>query len=330
MIRIRSLWPVGVLAAVAAWVGVNLASRTPEAAAAGPIAQIIVPADGFKLRQGRTTAVRVRVQPGDHPLQGWTVRLRQPDGSESELATATQPVFDRDVALVAAEELTLGETYTLSLEATDTAGVTADAKVGFLIPDPQYTLIPLEPGNVLPLALYGLSVDASGDTISFVGRNVNRSNIDVLILNPKPGLLRTIVVPLAATEGQKLSRDGLQFFFFAIANNGTFIDYFGLTTATLTQGPATSSELFTIDRTGRWIAYQALDPTIPNPNGMPGGALQYFLYDHDSGEVLQLTHDPRAIVYPDPLDDAACPRTIGTTPLISEDGTTAVLITGVL
>src|ERR1700675_3347263 len=181
MIRMRSLWPVGVLAGAAAWVGVNLATKTPQAAAAGPIAQIIAPPPGFKLRQGRTASVRVRVQPGDRPLQGWTLRLRSPDGSEDQLATAAQPVFDRDVAQVLAEGLTLGETYTLTLDATDTAGVTADAKVSFLIPAPQYTLIPLEPGNVLPLALQGLSVDASGDTISFVGRNVNRSNIDVLI-----------------------------------------------------------------------------------------------------------------------------------------------------
>ena len=82
MIRMRSLWPVGVLAGAAAWVGVNLATKTPQAAAAGPIAQIIAPPPGFKLRQGRTASVRVRVQPGDRPLQGWTLRLRSPDGSE--------------------------------------------------------------------------------------------------------------------------------------------------------------------------------------------------------------------------------------------------------
>jgi Tol biopolymer transport system component len=306
-----------------AYMLVSSAAKTPQAAAAGPIAQIIAPADGFKLRQGRTTAVRV--QPGDHPLQGWTVRLRLPDGSESELATATQPVFDRDVAQVAAEALPAGEAYTLSLDATDTAGVTADAKVSFLIPDPQYTLIPLEPGNMsrLKSSLAALSVDDSGHVVSFGGLPAPRgSNYDILILNSATPLLRTIAVPVASSDGLGLTRDGRRFLLKAL----TTIDYFDLTADAIVSGPASTSFLFTTDRTGRWIAYQASDPTIPNPNGMPGGALQYFLYDDDTQTLRQLTHDPRAIVYSAEPD--ACPRTRGTIPLTSADGSTMVLVTG--
>jgi hypothetical protein len=103
------VWPAGLLPAggllvALAWVTSNLAGRE-SAPIGGPTVQITAPASGFKLRQGRTMAVRVSVHAGQQPLQGWTLRLISSQSDATELAEGTEAVDDRAVAQVAAESL---------------------------------------------------------------------------------------------------------------------------------------------------------------------------------------------------------------------------------
>ncbi len=319
------LLPIGGVAGIFLWPGSNVSAPVPLVAA-GPIAQITAPVPGFKLREGRTMAVRVRVEAGDQPLQSWSLKLSGPGHPDEQLASGVLPVDDQPVAQVAADDLTLGEQYQLVLDATDTAEATAEARLEFLVPDPQYTLIPLEPGNFSQAPFEGLSVDASGTTIAFGGTGVKRLNVEVSVLNSPAAILKSIFVPLASTEGQKLSADGLRFFFYGISSASSSIDYVVLAPGVLSEGPPTSSALFTVDTTGNVIAYQSVDPAIPPPGGGSGGSMQYFLYNTDSQTARQITRDPEAVVYSNG-DLTACPQTLATTPLISGDGTTVVLIT---
>ncbi len=317
------LLPIGGVAGIFLWPGSNVSAPIPLVAA-GPIAQITAPAPGFKLREGQTMAVRIRVKAGDQPLQSWSLKLSGPGHPDEQLASGVLPVDDQPVAQVAADGLTLGEQYQLILNATDVAGGTAQAELALLVPDPQYTLIPLEPGNFSRTILTGVSVDDSGHVISFGGEPAARGlNWDVFILNTASGTLRTLGVPVGnSSAGLQLSADGNRFFFKGV----TGIDFFDLDTGNLIHGPETSSFLFSFDRTGHHIAYQAPDPNIPDSTGGSGGSLQYYLYDTDSQEAREITQDPQAIVY-DGGNPAACPQTFGTTPIISADGSTVVLVT---
>ncbi|MFI5364032.1 MAG: hypothetical protein ACHQ4J_00260 [Candidatus Binatia bacterium] len=300
--QIRSVWPIGLFFAAVTVVAVALRDTAPV----GPSVQITAPVAGFKLRQGQAMSVRVSVQAGQRPLQAWTLRLLGPGGADTELATGNQPVTDRAVAQVVADGLSAGETYTLSLEAEDTGGVNTSADVSFLIPDPQYTLIPLEAGNMSLPFWFGLSMDSSGNIVAMGGNQFD----DVQVVDAIDNAYTTIHLNLQGSGAFQLSGDGLRLVF-----GGTFGTTFAfgslaLDTQALTQGPlSNTTNWFSTDRTGRRLAFQStfdLDPSVGNSGSTP----QYFLYDFTTTEIQQLTNDPNAVNYSRPCD---------TTPLISAD-----------
>jgi hypothetical protein len=320
MTRFSWGWSAALAAVSAAWWGISILRGAPIARAAGPLVQITAPALGFKLREGRTTPVRIRVEPEARPLLKWTVRLTGPQSTDTELAAGTRGVYGQ-VGTVAADGLAPGERYTLVLEASDTDGAASRAEVTFLVPDLQYTLIPLEPGNFLRNFLDGLSVDASGSMISFAGSPAGRRDFEIYFLNSAAGTLKKVELPLATSEGQKLSPDGRRFFFRELLA----LDYYDLETGTLIVGPATQADFFNTDSTGRIVALQSqndLDPSVGNPSH----TVQYFLYDDSTKAARQLTNDPQAIIYSSNED--YCPATLGTTPTISSDGNTIAIVTG--
>ena len=299
-----------------AFVAVSITGKTQVALAAGPSVHITVPSGGFKLRQGRTMAVRARVQPGDHPLAGWALRLQGPQNNATELASGAKGVDDGPVAQVKADALAPGEPDTLVLEAADTAGMTASDRVSFLIPDPQYTLVPLDSGNNSRPTWSGLSMDSSGNVVAMGGNQFG----DVQVVHAAENDFATIHLNLASSDAIRLSGDGQRLIFDGGFPGTVFsaLGIFVLDTQAITEGPVGNpSSLISTDRTGRWIAFQSgfdLDPGVGNP----GGALQYFLYDAATTEVRQLTSDPKAIDYSGPCS---------TDPVISGDGTTVAFAT---
>lgn len=322
MLGIGWRWPTGLAAVLAAGIAVMLRGTPPPTAVAdGPVVAITAPASGFKLRQGRTTAVRARVQAGAWPLRDWTLRLRGPRAPADALASGSAAVADRTVAQVGADALVAGETYTLALSATDGVGHTATTELSFLIPDPQYTLIPLEPGNLSHLVSSGLSMDASGNLVAMGTTRFG----DIAIFDAVTNKLRTVHLDLQGSDNFRLSGDGQRIVFGGVFPEAGFLRGIGvldLASQKITQGPRTAAtNLFTTDRAGRLVAFQSnfdLDPRVGNPDG----ALQYFLYDAVTNEVRQLTADPNAIRY-----EGACPSISGTTPAISADGGTIALVT---
>jgi Tol biopolymer transport system component len=289
---------------------VNQPALTP---ADRPVVQIVSPSDGSKLRQGRTMDVRVHVEPGARPLAHWALRLSGYLG-ERELASGGQVVTGRVVAQLAADTLVPGETYRLTLTAQDADEATGIAQVRFLVPDPQYTLGPLEPGNLSRTFFYGLSLDGSGNLVAQGGNRFG----DVLLVNTADNT-RQVLRP-GEPEEFHLSADGQRLIFGGSGlDSHRGLNIAELATGAVRPGPRTDAFLFfTTDAAGRRIAFQSnfdLDPRVGNPDG----TLQYFLYDDETKEIRQLTNDPDAIVY-----GSDCPSSDGTTPAISEDSTTVV------
>jgi hypothetical protein len=317
----RWTWLSGVRVAAASWVCLMSAEPPPSWALAGPVAQIVEPRNGLKLRQGSSIPIRIRVDSRQYPLWEWTLVLKGSSGTNRTVAIGDQIVDDRPVAELAADALTPGEPYELLLEADDVNGTHAGDRLDVLVPDPQYALIPLEPGNRLGHMFAGLSMDASGDLVAFGGASPH----EVRFANAATGVFSQTPAPIASSEGFHLTADGQRFYF-----NGNFISDTGtLNLASLSlgdladiiRGPVTNSASFSVDGTGRRIAFQSsadLDPHGSDPNG----ALQYFWYDDLTKEIRQLTNDPHAVDY-----DVNCPRLLGTTPLISIDGQTVVFAT---
>jgi hypothetical protein len=319
MARIPWVSSLALLVTSAAWLVLATLTETPRVGEGGPTARIIAPPPDFKLREGRTTPVRVRVETKGQPIREWTLRLLGPQGTEVDLASGGRPVFGLQVAEVAGDDLIVGETYTLALDAEDVAGASASARLSFLVPDLQYTLIPLEPGNFSRNFLDGLSVDASGNLISFGGSPTTGSNVEIFFLKSATAALTRVELPLASHESHKLSRDGRRFFF----NGVTTISYYDLEAQRIVVGPVTGALYFTTDYSGQVIALQSeqdLDPSVGNP----GRSLQYFLYDERAGTVRQLTSDPQAIIYSQ--DDDFCVTMRGTTPLLSASGNTVIFV----
>ncbi len=287
----------------------------------GPLAEITAPPPGFKLRAGRTLVVAVHVEAREHPVQSWAVRLSGPNGLDNALAQGEGAV-SRSVAQVSADTLSAGETYDLILSANDTAGGSTSATVSFLIPDPQYTLIPLDAGSMIGMSFGALSLDASGNRIAFGGK-WKANSADLLILDAPTATLRVFDLRLFSSSGSKLTKDGQRLFFPGIFTN---LDDYGIGFVDVEGGAIngivpTASQFFSIDRRGRRIAFQSqhdLDPSIGNPVG----TLQYFVYDEETRRVTQVTADPHAIDW-----NASCPRLGGTTPLISADGSIVVFVT---
>ncbi|MFQ5668349.1 MAG: hypothetical protein ACE5I7_18220 [Candidatus Binatia bacterium] len=303
------------VASAAGVVGIVVQSRAPVAG--GPIAQITAPLDGFKLRQGRTATVRVHVAPGTQPLRDWGLRLLAPDGSADELARGGEGLTNGAVAELSAHALEAGVRYTLELRAHDTAGAEAAARVSFLIPDPQYTLVPLEPGNFSVGVEATLSIDAFGDLVAFGGPRTGASaDAEIVLFYPKVPALRSVRVTIASSEGQQLSKDGRRFFFRGgpPQPSGIGIGFLDLRTDQFTPVAPGGEQLFTVDHGGQRLAFLALDPD--------SNTEQYYLYDEATQEVRQLTTDPQAFRL-----NRVCPQPIGATPMLSGDGDTVALIT---
>jgi hypothetical protein len=271
-----ALLPVGGLVIALPWLTSDLTGRGP-AVSGGPIVQITAPTSGFKLRQGRTMAVRVRVQPGTRPLAGWTLQLLDSQSKTTELASGTEAVDNRDVAQVAAADLVAGETYTLVLQAADTARARETGQIDFLIPDPQYTLIPLEPGNNSRPMWSGFSMDANGRLVVMGGYRFG----DVIIIDTATNTARTLHLDLQNSDAIRLSGDGQRLIFGGGYGTGWTLALVDLATDAITDGPATRfAGLFSTDFMGQRIAYKS---------GGDLNGLQYFLYDDSTKTTRQLT-----------------------------------------
>jgi hypothetical protein len=309
------LLPVGGLVVALAWVTSNLVGR--ESAVVGsPAVQITAPASGFKLRQGRTMAIRISVHAGQRPLQSWTLQLIGPQSDATELAEGTESIDDRPVAQVAAQDLTPGETYALTLQAVDSSGAAASDRVSFLVPDPQYTLIPLQPGNMSRPVSSGLSMDASGNRVVMGTTRFG----DLAILDAATNAVQSVHLELQGSGNFRLSGSGQRIVFGGAFPRLGFTRALGildLTSGAITQGPLTAStNLLSTDDTGARVAFQStfdLDPALGNADHSP----QYFLYDDETKQVRQLTSDPNAINYLGPCS---------TDPLISADGRTVAFL----
>jgi hypothetical protein len=189
-----------------------LLSAVHASAFEGPVAQIVAPSDGFKLHAGRIVAVRVRVEPAQVPIRNWTLRLTDAGGATHEIARGTEPVPNEVIAEIAADALEAGSTYTLILRAADTAGTSAEAQSSIRIPDPQYTLIPLEARNLARGSEHSLALDASGN-LSIIGGRA-RFGGELIVRDSSVGTVRRVYIQLSSSSGLVLSRDAQRLFYF--------------------------------------------------------------------------------------------------------------------
>lgn len=322
MMHFGSKLLAGILAGTTLSLGLMMSARRAPEGGAQPVAQIIAPVPAAKLRKGQTVPVRVRVQPGAHPVRRWQLSLLGPS-SERELAAGTVALADQAVAQLVADQLVPGEPHALSLQVEDIAGTTVDARVSLFVADPLYTLIPLEPGNLSRPVFEGLSVDGSGRFVSFGGGVLEGTLDGVFVRDSLAGTVRRIVVRRSGTGGQKLSRDGRRFFF--AGSDG--VSFYDLQSDEIVEGPQTNSFFYNVDHSGGVWVFQSnfnLDPDVGNYDRKT----QYFAYDHETKTVRQLTTDPQAIVLNAP-SGAYCPQRYGTIPLITADGATVVFTTHV-
>jgi hypothetical protein len=262
--------------------------------------------------------VVIRVVHTVAPLREWKLRLVAPDDAATDLASGASDVDRQTVATVSAGQLLPGEQYRLRLEARDGAAGVAEAETLFRVPEPQFTLIPLEPGNSSRDFAFGRAIDAAGDLIA-IGGKILSVGIVLKLLHRPTGTWREIEAPVGSTTGQKLSPDGRRFYFWDDFGSGVGLVELDSDAARLVI-PRTS-ELFSVDRTGRRVAFQRQTTGAETP----AGTYQYFLHDEVTRETRQLTAAPDAIRLDAPSD--MCPRPFATTPLITADGTTVVFLT---
>jgi hypothetical protein len=295
-----------------------LSREAPMPTADGPAVKILAPPSPTKLRVGRTVPIRIEVRARTYPISEWVLVLEAAASDTVELARGSTAVAEGVVARLTAESLRAGIEYTLRLSARDIFGGESTTDAAVLVPDPLYSLIPVEAGNFSRRTQYGLSLDESGTLIAFGGENYG----DIRMFDVPTSSLTQFHVPLAASEGQKLTADGRRYLFRQLSKLG----FYDLRSQMLLDGPSATSAFFSADRTGRLIAFQSnfdLDPSVGNPDR----TLQYFLYDDETKAVRQLTNDPNAIIYNS--NYPFCPGIIGTTPMISGDGSTVVFMTSV-
>jgi hypothetical protein len=328
----RTLTAVGHASAVrTAMVLLFAVNLVMSAAAQGvPRAEIVAPPNGAKLRRGARLAVQVRVESGDDPLAAWTLSLLGPlateeeepgpGSSEQEIASGGELPPDGVVWELTAAGLTAATWYRLRLRVATEAGARAETDVALFVPDLQYSLIPLDPGNFSVGQPAGLALDSTGDLVAVAGPGFE----EVRIINAATGNRRKFPIPLASSEGQKLSRDGKRFFFRGSFPQGAGIlfalGFLDTGDGSLTVGPAAPSPLFGVNRSGDRVVFQDV------VRGEEALFLAYFLFTQADGEIRQLTTDPNAIVErPRP---SYCPQQLGTAPLLSADGSHVVVITG--
>jgi hypothetical protein len=290
-----------------------------RAPAARPVAQITAPAPGTKLRLGATLAVRIRAVHAAAPLRAWSLRITGPSGFSQEIAGGTADVDDVQVATIPAEGLSAGVDYQLRLDVEDSADAVSRAETAIRVPDPQFALIPLAPGNRSVDFVSGVFIDGGGDHVAISGPN--GKSLD--ILERSTGRWRHNQLPDAASSWQ-LSRDGKRLFVRTdLGPTGIGVGFVDLESSELTAVVSGAGGLYSIDLGGRLVAVQKEPPGLPPPDEFP--QLQYFLYSDSGTQIRQVTNDPAAIRRQVAQDD--CPQLGGSKPLITADGEHVVLIT---
>jgi hypothetical protein len=285
------------------------------AAASRPVAQILAPASGAKVRNGQQAPVTILVQGGDG--LSWQLSLLGPGEDATMLASGAGAVAGATVAEIDPAALVAGQSYTLTLTATDSAdGATAAAT--FTIPDPQYTLIPLESGNMSQTLNSTYAVDGPGRQIIFSAGVADPPPLD--LLERQSGHRKQLSIPQDSNEGLKFSGDGTRLFYTGFFHEGGFLVE-GLGYQDLASGTnvlfvdQAAYPFFTVAYAGQRVALQTFPPDRMTE--------QYFLYDRATNAMRQLTSDPAAIdFYSD------CTAQLGTLPMITADGGTVVMITG--
>ena len=300
---------------------------TASPASAAPFVQFIHPPQEFKLREGRSLGVRVNVEARSEALKEWRLLLSGGGRPEPlELVRDEGEVHGQVVETVKAEDLTLGEVYQLTLEAEDEAGATSSVQVTFRVPDPQYAIIPIDTGD--------LSVTTSKDSASTGaadGRPSDGGRPDRSLLLDTRDRLPAHSRVSGWSELRAASGRGWQALLLSRAvlrRGSSTVVQSDLSRRTMDRSvevPRTDTQLFSVSRDGRWVAFQSvydLDPSVGNPERQN----EYYVYDFETQEVHQLTSSPDAIVKI--ADPNRCPQIIGTTPLISGDGSRVVIVTG--
>ena len=301
-------------------VGVSILTadyREPANAASSQLVAVITaPAPGTKLRSGQTMTVDVTVRAPSDVAVSWTVVLQHASDAPRTLASGDGVLENQGVAELAAADLVRGEQYTVTLSVSDGAGGDAEADAPFLVPDPLYELIPLEPGNhnrYSPLDTYFL--DATG---GLVGTSGDASfPEDLVLLSRSTGQRRKVSVYTGDNSGVWLTADATRLYslgYTPVSDGARFgIGYLDLSTATLQFAASSGSDWYTVSGNGHQVAYQGAGP------GGPG----YLLWDEDTQQIQQLTNSPDAILH----SDTDCTSFQGTGPLISRDGSEVVFIT---
>jgi Tol biopolymer transport system component len=283
-------------------------------------AQILDPSPGLKLRQRQSLSVRIRAEGGADSGVSWSLTLEENDNRESSLlATGTGPVHGEIVTQVPAEKLTAGAAYLLRLSVS-VATETRTADTSFVVIDPQYVLIPFEEGNYYRPAYPIHGTDASANLLVYSGEVAYPK--EIIFVDRASGRRKSAIIRVLDTQGVKLSSDGSRLYsresFLQPGNLYTSgLGFFDVESGQSTLVASEGSTRYSLDASGRRLVYQGLSPDR---------TLQYFLYDETSGETRQLTDDPRAVILSG--SSTVCPRPLGTTPLISGDGSTVVVITG--
>ena len=278
----------------------------------------MAPAPDSKVGPNGVVDVRIRVlglEAGE-----WVLTLDGPSGAKQLLAQGAGDRDDFVVARVYANSLVAGASYRLALQQDEVAG----AEMTFRVTDPKFQAIPIDSGNFSQeVYSFGWSVDASGTVLGLGGRTQDDT---IIFFNTDTWERNTFPFERGNSEGGKLARDGKRYFSYASfpppAGDGSLgLGFINSETGQLTLVDSNGLFLFDVSVDGNRAVYQGL---VPNPSGA-GFTRQYFLWDEGRSERRQLTSAADAIVYPS--DSEACPRLLGTTPVMSADGSRAVFFT---
>ncbi len=296
--------------------GVLLASIMPTAAFAVPVAKILSPVAGAKLHATRPLEVTIDVSGTGTTQSRWSLTLLAP-GKEVQVAEGSGDASNLAVAVLRHSEVPSGVPLQLSLSLDGTVR----ASVSFLAVANRYAAIPFDATAVS--RYLGWSVDTTGRYIATSGVPGNRG-FD--LLDRDTFSLQSVSVDIGSSEGHKLTAIGNRYFFKGSFrdSNGIFalgFGYYDFASGESHLIDAFGNELFGTNASGTRAIYQA---SVRDPSGA-GFTRQYILWDEASGERRQITDAADAIIYPS--DSEACPRLLGTTPVMSADGSRAVFFT---
>jgi len=217
------------------------------------------------------------------------------------LASGMAP-FEGTASVLNASDFEAGSVYLLRLEANGQSDTRSEDEVSFSIPDPKYSLIPLEAGNLREQDVLGMSMDGSGTLVAMGGDFIG----EIWLLDTGANVLRKLAIPLQNTNGFQLSSDGRRLVF---AGASPFIlRILVLDTMELRSAPLNLFPFFGVNRTGDRIAVWAVDPA--------SNTEQFYVYDDATEKVRRLTNDPQAV---DP--NVRCPRLVvgaGVDPLLRQ------------